>query len=253
MATPKTVNFTDLARSVARGTDLAPVYLLHGEEGFYIDRLIKLFENLVPEADRDFNLYTLYGPETTMATVHEVCRRFPMMADRQVVVLKELQSVNANELNNLAPYLRNPSPTTVLVACFRGEKAKGKELLDAAKTGGAVIFESKKLKESAVSGELSALLKSKGLNIEPKGLELMRDHVGTDLSRLYNEVEKLAVALPKGSMVTPEVIQHHIGISKDFGATHHAHSRLSHDLPPTRSTIRFRQQYLLCSANSPTL
>ena len=96
MATPKTVNFTDLARSVARGTDLAPVYLLHGEEGFYIDRLIKLFENLVPEADRDFNLYTLYGPETTMATVHEVCRRFPMMADRQVVVLKELQSVNAN-------------------------------------------------------------------------------------------------------------------------------------------------------------
>lgn len=216
MATPKTVNFTDLARSVARGTDLAPVYLLHGEEGFYIDRLIKLFENLVPEADRDFNLYTLYGPETTMATVHEVCRRFPMMADRQVVVLKELQSVNANELNNLAPYLRNPSPTTVLVACFRGEKAKGKELLDAAKTGGAVIFESKKLKESAVSGELSALLKSKGLNIEPKGLELMRDHVGTDLSRLYNEVEKLAVALPKGSMVTPEVIQHHIGISKDF-------------------------------------
>lgn len=216
MAPAKAPGFTDLARSVAKGTGLAPVYLLHGEEGFYIDRLIRLFENLVPESDRDFNLYTLYGPETTMATVHEVCRRYPMMADRQVVILKELQSVNANELNNLAPYLRNPSPATVLVACFRGEKAKGKDLLDAAKAGGAVIFESKKLKEGAVSGELTSLLKAKGLNIEPKGLALMCDHVGTDLSRLYNEVEKLAVALPKGSMVTPEVIQQHIGVSKDF-------------------------------------
>lgn len=216
MAPAKAPGFTDLARSVAKGTGLAPVYLLHGEEGFYIDRLIRLFENLVPESDRDFNLYTLYGPETTMATVHEVCRRYPMMADRQVVILKELQSVNANELNNLAPYLRNPSPATVLVACFRGEKAKGKDLLDAAKAGGAVIFESKKLKEGAVAGELTSLLKAKGLNIEPKGLALMCDHVGTDLSRLYNEVEKLAVALPKGSMVTPEVIQQHIGVSKDF-------------------------------------
>lgn len=216
MAAPKTLNFTDLARSIAKGDDLAPVYVLHGEEGYYIDRLTALFEQTVPEADRDFNLQTLYAPETTMATVHEACRRFPMMADRQVVIVKEMQSVAATEINKLAPYLRTPSPSTVLVCCFRGAQAKGKDFLDAAKAGGAVIFESKRLREGAVGGELTRLLSAKGLNIEPKGLEMMREHVGTDLSRLYNEVEKLAVALPRGAMVTPEVIQQHIGISKEY-------------------------------------
>ncbi|MBD5316292.1 MAG: DNA polymerase III subunit delta [Bacteroides sp.] len=229
MAAPKTASFTDLARFVAKGHDLAPVYMLHGEEGFYIDRLVKIFENLVPEADRDFNLTTLYGPQTTMATVHEVCRRFPMMSDRQVVILKELQNVSADELRKLAPYLRQPSPTTVLVACFRGEKAKGKEMLDAAREGGAVFFESKKLKESQVTGELSSLLRTHGLNIEPKGLELMCSHVGTDLSRLYNEVDKLATALPKGSMVTPEVIQKLIGINKDYNSFELADALLRRD------------------------
>lgn len=216
MAATKSINFTDLARSISKGQELAPVYILHGEEGFYTDRLVKLFEAIVPEADRDFNLYTLYGPQTTMATVHEVCRRFPMMAERQVVILKEMQSVPATELDKLATYLANPSMTTVLVCCFRGEAAKGKKMLDAAKAGGAVIFEAKKLKEAQVGSELTRLLKMKELNIEPKGLEMMCEHVGTDLSRLHNEVEKLAVALPKGSMVTPDVIQNLIGISKDY-------------------------------------
>lgn len=216
MAAPKSLSFTDLSRQIAKGQDLAPVYVIYGEEGFYIDRLVKLFEGLVPESDRDFNLYTLYGPQTSMSTVHEVSRRFPMMSDRQVVIVKELQATDIRELNKLAAYLENPSPSTVLVAVFRGEKAKGKEFLDAAKAGGAVFFESKKLKESQIGGELTMLLRNKGLSIEPKGLAMMSDHVGTDLDRLYNEVEKLSVALPPGSMVTLEVIEQHIGISKDY-------------------------------------
>ncbi len=216
MAAPKPINFTDLARQIAAGKDVAPVYILHGEEGYYVDRLVKIFEELLPPGDRDFNLYTLYGPQTTMATVHETCRRFPMMADRQVVIVKEMQNVPAQELDNLAKYLSSPSPSTVLVCCFRGEPAKGKKLLDAAKAGGAVIFESKKLKEAQVSGEVQRLLNLKHLNIEPKGLAMLAEHVGTDLSRLYNEIEKLAVALPKGSMVTPEAIQSLIGVSKDY-------------------------------------
>lgn len=195
---------------------LAPVYLLHGEEGYYIDRLAEEFEALVPEEERDFNLYILYGADTSAEQVTEVCRRYPMMAERQVVILKEAQAMRADIINKLHTYVSSPSPTTVLAICVRGAQAKGKDLLAALRKGGAVMFESKKLTEAKVAPVIAQLIKEKGLNIDEKGKLMLRDFIGTDVARLYNEIDKLGLILPKGAMVTPEVIERNIGISKDY-------------------------------------
>ncbi len=212
-----TVTFTSLRNQLRKApSQLAPVYLLHGEEGFYIDQLVKDFEALVPEADRDFNLYNLYAPELTPAQVMDYAMRYPMMADRQVVILHEAQAVPAQWLDNIASYVAQPNPSTVFVICSRGAAAKGKELKSALKKSGGVVFESKKLQERNVKVEIERFIKDKGLNVDPKSLQMLADYVGTDLSRLYNEIDKLTVTLPKGAMVTPEAVEANIGISKDY-------------------------------------
>ncbi|MBD5322534.1 MAG: DNA polymerase III subunit delta [Bacteroides sp.] len=198
-----------------RAKRLKPVYLLHGEEGYYIDELVNLFENLLPEEERDFNLYTLYGPETGVETVMDVCQRLPMMAAHQIVILKEAQAVRADSLNKLHHYAERPNPSTVLVIACRGEKAKGKELTDAVKKNG-VIFESKRVTERNILPVISDLIKDKRMSVDPKALSMLRDYIGTDLSRLYNEIDKLAFILGPNAMITPEAIERNIGISKDY-------------------------------------
>ena len=216
MATaPKTTSFSEL-RTLLKSKRFSPIYILHGEEGYYIDELLKDFTELIPEADRDFNLYTFYAPEVDMDTVMDACRRYPMMSDFQVVILKEAQAVNQSTLDRLHLYAQQPTPSTILVVCGRGAKIKSKEFIAQAMTHGGTMFESNKLKEGSANGIISNFIKEKGLNIEPKGLSMICDYVGTDLSRIYNEVDKLTVALPQGSMITPEVIERHIGISKDY-------------------------------------
>lgn len=215
MAAAKSMTFDEIVMQI-NSRNYAPVYILHGEEGYYIDELLKRFESIIPEADRDFNLYTLYAPEVEMDTVMDACRRYPMMSDVQVVILKEAQAINARLLDRLHLYASKPSQSTVLVVACRGDKCKAKELLKATVAAGGVVFESLSLKDAAVAGTISKYIKSKGLNIEPKGLGMLRDYVGTDLSRLNNEVDKLAVALPAGATITPEVIEKLIGISKDY-------------------------------------
>lgn len=209
------LTFSALSNSIAKGK-LSPVYLLHGEEGYYIDRLVKMFEAVIPEGDRDFNLYTLYAPEVSPAQVMDTCRRYPMMADRQVVILKEAQSVPATYLTSLIPYIEAPAQTTVFVICSRGAQAKGKELFSKISAGGGCVFESRKLTDRTIGPAISEFIKEKGLTIEPKALAMLRDYVGSDLSRIYNEVDKLTVTLGNGAMITPESIERNIGVSKDY-------------------------------------
>ena len=208
------ITFPQLKRQIAN-RQLAPVYLLHGEEGYYIDELVKTFESLLPEEERDFNMYTLYGPETNMETVMDVCQRLPMMAEHQVVIVKEAQSVRADSLNKLHHYAERPNPSTILVIACRGDIAKGKELLAAVKKNG-VIFESKKVSERNLLPVISDLIKEKKMTVDPKALSMLRDYIGTDLSRLYNEIDKLSFILGAGAMITPEAIERNIGISKDY-------------------------------------
>lgn len=214
MAAPA-LTYASLRQSLRKASSLAPVYILHGEEGYYIDELTKEFEGLVPEDARDFNLFILYGHGLAASSVVNVARGFPVMSDRVVVIVKEAQSMNANELNKLADYLRTPSPSTILVLAFRGVQAKGKEFLTAAKAC-SVIFEAKKLKESQIGPVLEAIVKEKGLHIEAKGLSMLKEFVGTDLAKLYNEINKMALVLGPGAMITPESIEQNIGVSREF-------------------------------------
>ena len=210
----ETITFPALKKQIA-ARQLKPVYLLHGEEGYFIDELLKDFEALIPEEDRDFNLTILYAPESGVETVMDVCHRYPMMAEYQVVIVKEAQAIRADVLNKLHHYVEKPNPTTILVIACRGAQAKGKELLAAARKNG-IVFESKKISERSILPTIADLIKEKGLNIEPKALSMLRDYIGTDVAHLYNEIDKLSFILGKGSMVTPEAIERNIGISKDF-------------------------------------
>lgn len=213
----KSTSFADIASAIKKG-NLAPVYLLHGEEGYFIDRLVKMFEEFYPVADREFCLFTLYGPQTSMGAVMDVCRQFPMMTDRQLVILKETQALRAGELDKLAPYINNPADHTTLVICSRGASAKGKAFLDSVKHSDAVVFDSKRVPEYQIASHIQKLINEAGLTIDAKALEMLKNHVGTDLSRLYNEIEKLITVLGPGAMVTPEAVERNVGISKDYNA-----------------------------------
>jgi DNA polymerase-3 subunit delta len=207
--------FEDIAKALRAGKP-EKVYLLHGTEGYYIDQLLPRFEALIAEDERDFNLTVLYATETEPAVVADACTRYPMMAERQVVILKEVQSVRANYLEALTHYVENPTPTTVFVIASRGELIKSKTFTKAAEKAGAVVMETKKLYESQVAPKINGMISAAGMGIEPKALEMMRDFVGTDLSRIAREVEKLTVALPRGATVTPSAVEKLIGVSKEF-------------------------------------
>lgn len=210
--------FLSLSRDI-RTKHLAPVYLIHGEESFYIDELVKLFEGLVPPDDRPFDLTTLYAPDVDSArAIESVCRRYPMLGDRQVVILKEAQTKGAEFLTPLAAYAAHPTPTTVLCVSFRGAKAKGAEFIKAVKAGGGVNFEATKVREAQVPTVVSNFIKESGLTVDPKALTMLCDFVGTDLSRLYNEVGKLAATLAQGAMITPEAVERNIGVSKEYNS-----------------------------------
>jgi DNA polymerase-3 subunit delta len=196
--------------------------LLHGEEGFYLDLIAKDVENLVAPDDRDFDLSMMYATQSTPAAVIEAARRYPMMSPRQVVIVREVQSGNPEGfsstayLNALASYVKAPSPTTVLCLVCRGAQAKGAEFMKAIKEGHGVVFESKKLNEKMVATTVANFITGKGLTADPKALSMLCDFVGTDLSRLYNEVEKLTMTLGPNARVTPEAVERNIGISKDY-------------------------------------
>ena len=209
------VSFASLKSELTKGTP-APVYLIHGEEGYYIDEIIKLAELIVPEADRDFDMYTLYAPEVVPDTVIDTCNRYPMMAPRMVVILKEVQSQGVNFLKKLKNYLASPSATTILVMAYRGEPCKSTEIINTIKKAGGVVFESRKLTPTQLSREIENCIKANGLNVDPKALSMLTDFVGSDLSRIYNEINKLTVTLGPGAMITPEVVERNIGISKDY-------------------------------------
>ncbi len=206
--------FNDIKNQIAKGK-LAPVYVLHGEEGYYTDVLVRMMENALAPDEKEFNQYILYAPETNMMQVADLCRRFPMLADRQMVIVKEMQSARVDDINRLQSYLLNPVATTVLVLVFRGAEAKGKEFMAAARKS-AVIFESKKVRDYQLLPLIDSYVRERGMTVDTKAAEMLRDFIGTDLSRLYNEIDKLSVLPGTGGRITPDVVERNIGISKDF-------------------------------------
>ncbi len=199
-----------------RAKQYKPVYLLHGEESYFIDTISDYIQNnVLEEHEKDFNQTILYGKETDAGQIVASAKRFPMMAERQVVIVKEAQNLG-RELDKLESYFSNPMESTLLVICYKYKKVdKRKKVAKVADKMG-VLFESKKLYENQVGGWIEGVMKSKGYAIEPKATYMLVEFLGTDLAKINNELQKLQLILPKGTAITGDHIEENIGISKDF-------------------------------------
>jgi DNA polymerase III, delta subunit len=187
-----------------------------GEEPYYIDLIADyITDNILTETEKEFNLTVVYGADVDIATVINAAKRYPMMSEHQVVVVKEAQ--NIRNMEELSYYLQKPLLSTILVICHKhGVLDRRKKLAaEIEKTG--VLFESKKVKDAQLPAFITSYMKRKGIDVEPKATAMLADFVGADLSRLTGELEKLIITLPKGhTRVTPEQIEKNIGISKDY-------------------------------------
>ena len=199
-----------------RAKQYRPVYYLMGEEPYYIDLIADyITDNILTETEKEFNLTVVYGADVDIATVINAAKRYPMMSEHQVVVVKEAQ--NIRNMEELSYYHQKPLLSTILVICHKhGVLDRRKKLAaEIEKTG--VLFESKKVKDAQLPAFITSYMKRKGIDVEPKATAMLADFVGTDLSRLTGELEKLIITLPKGhTRVTPEQIEKNIGISKDY-------------------------------------
>ncbi len=195
---------------------IKPIYFLHGEEVYYIDKIANFIaENVLSEAERGFNQVVLYGKDVSIDDIISNAKRYPMMAERQVIIVKEAQHLSRT-IENLNSYVKNLQPTTVLVICYKYKKLdKRKKLYKSVQSKG-VIFEGKKLYENQVSDWIRKVLKGKGYGISPKASVLLVEYLGTNLSKIDKELEKLELVLPKNTEITPNDIEEHIGISKDY-------------------------------------
>jgi DNA polymerase-3 subunit delta len=196
--------------------NIKPIYFLMGEEPYYIDKLSDYIEqNVLAEEEKGFNQTVLYGRDVTIEDIVATAKRYPMMAERQVVIVKEAQDLTRT-IDKLESYVENPMLSTVLVFCYKyktlDKRKKMTKLID--KVG--VVYESKKLYDNQVGDWIKRVLSGKNYSIEPKANAMLVEFLGTDLSKINNELEKLQIILPKGSTITPKHIEENIGFSKDF-------------------------------------
>ena len=205
----------DILREL-RAKQYRPVYYLMGEEPYYIDVIADYIEeHVLTETEKEFNLSVVYGADVDIATVINAAKRYPMMSEHQVVIVKEAQSIR--NIDELSYYLQKPLRSTILVMCHKHGVLDRRKKLAAEIEKVGILFESKKLKEAQLPAFITSYMKRKGVDLEPKATSMLADFVGTDLSRLTGELEKLIITLPKGqTRVTPEQIERNIGISKDY-------------------------------------
>ncbi len=196
----------------------SPVYLLHGEEPYYIDAVSNYIEkNALSEAEKGFNQTILYGKETDFITIVNNAKRYPMMAEYQVVLVKEAQNLewNKDSAEILRAYLENPLHSTILVLCYKYAKFdKRKKIFKLMDKG--VVLESNKIYDNKVAGWITDYTESAGRKVHPAAASLMAEYLGTDLSKLVNELDKIFLNVPKTREINNEDVQNNIGISKDF-------------------------------------
>lgn len=214
----ETLSYIEICNSVAKGI-FSPIYVLMGEESYYIDQLENLIVSkaLTPD-EKEFNLTIAYGLDTDIRTIMNECKRYPVMSQYQVVILREAQT--NKELDLLRLYAEKPLESTILIICHKHSNIKAPEFikeLKAKSTG--IVFESKKISENNVGQIITDYVTSKGGKIDAKATSMLKDFVGTDLARIFGEVDKLFVLLGDNKStipISPEIIERNIGISKDF-------------------------------------
>lgn len=195
---------------------LKPIYFLMGEEPYYIDKISEFIEaNVLTEEERGFNQMVLYGRDVTVEDIVSNAKRYPMMADYQVIIVKEAQDLSRN-IEKLAEYAKQPQPSTILVLNYKYKTIDKRKTLYKTLQKSGVIYESKKLYENQVGEWIRRVLSTQEYGISPKAAQMLVEFLGTDLSKINNELDKLKIILPKGTQITPEHIEENIGISKDY-------------------------------------
>jgi len=196
--------------------NIKPIYFLMGDEPYYIDKLSEYIENnILSEDERGFNQTVLYGRDVTIEDVVSTAKRYPMMAERQVVIVKEAQELSRT-IEKLESYAENPMATTVLVFCYKYKTLDKRKKATKAIAKNGVVYESKKLYDNQIGDWIKRVLAGKKYSIEPKASAMLVEFLGTDLSKINNELEKLQIILPVGSTITAKDIEDNIGFSKDY-------------------------------------
>ncbi len=196
-----------------------PIYFFTGEEPYYIDRLSEFIEkNVLTEDEREFNQSVIYGADTNVTEILATAKRFPMMAEYQVVIIREAQGIQDfnSKLSDLAEYAKNPQSSTILVFNYKYKKVDGRKpfLKEIKKSG--VLFESKKKYENELPVWITKVLSGKGYSIDQKAIYMLVEFLGNDLSKIAGELDKLTTLLEKGTKIIPQHIEENIGISKEF-------------------------------------
>ncbi|MEM8908861.1 MAG: DNA polymerase III subunit delta [Bacteroidota bacterium] len=208
------MSYSEILKTLKK-KEYRPIYFLHGDEAYYIDEITNFIEKkILSEAERSFNQTIFYGKEADHKTIIDTASRYPMMAPYQVVILKEAQDMRT--LKELLPYVQRPVPTTILLICHKHKKFDARTKFAKALKEKAVVFESKKLYDNQVPEWIATYLKDRKLGIEAAARELVAEYLGTNLAKISNELDKLAINLPAGTTVNAQHIQDNIGISKDY-------------------------------------
>lgn len=205
----------EIVSTIKKGS-AKPIYFLMGDEPYYIDKISDYVEDTVlDETEKGFNQQVMYGRDVSVDDIIGAAKRYPMMAEKQVIIVKEAQDLSRS-IEKIASYAENPQPTTVLVFNYKYKKIDKRKALYKAISKTGVVFESKKLYDNQVSDWIRRVLSGQNYKIEPKAAIMLVEFLGTDLSKIANELEKLMLVLPKDSIITDKHIEENIGISKDF-------------------------------------
>lgn len=192
-----------------------PVYFIAGEESYYIDEISNYIEkNVLTDIEKEFNQSVIYGRDTDIQSLVSVTKRFPMMSNYQVVIVKEAQYL-AN-IEELQSYVENPLDSTLLVINYKYKKVDKRKAFFKALAKKGVVYESKKIYDNKIPAWITSYVKEKGYGTSPKACVILAEYLGADLGKIVNEVEKLIINIPAGAEITDTLIEQNIGISKDF-------------------------------------
>lgn len=238
MPTKQGVTFQAIMQDL-KNRNFAPFYLLMGEESYYIDTISDYIAShvLLPE-ECDFNQTICFGSDVTAVQVTDMAKRYPMMAEFQVIIVKEAQNIRS--LEALEGYLKKPVKSTILVWCHKNGKIDTRKKVIGLAQAMGIVFESKKLRDYQLPEFIQNYLKSKKATIDPKSCQMIANHIGSDLSRIVSELDKILIYLPNDNRrVTPDIVEKEIGVSKDFNAFELRNAIVSKDIFKANQIIKY--------------
>ena len=235
--------FREILASIKKNMNLSPVYILMGEETFYIDRLVEAFENhIIPESDRDFNQTVFYGNDSDIDVIVATCQQFPVMSDRRLVILKEAQTMHQakSQIDKLAPYISRPNGATIFVVVFKGDNLTStSKVIKAGAASKSTVFKSEAVKEWQLGSHIKDYCSSIGFSIEEKATAMLCDYIGGPLSKVFGEINKLSMIKGGDKKITASDIEAHIGISKDYNNFELIKSVASKNFPQTMKILKY--------------